>query len=287
MLTDIDGEPDDDSYSEGAGSPAMLLHYKNAATAVTPGALACTTISGGMSDKDDKVSVNSVKIGGDSSSDRSEKDNEQSEIPNNGSSDDQASVTETEKNVNSNQDGVNTCTQNIRCNGRSLNLFWKKVPNEVQSSSCRYKRNHRRHAQEKPPIIFDSSTEIPESLKHLPKDTRITIFDRKAGIVLSGDAAPKLCDLPYVLSQNAGYEPVYPDMFDGSPGNCRIGKSSEKIRIRASICPQNHIVRSGRSMKGKRIVVKSGPYKGSIGELFVMRYIWVCPISLFWLSRSW
>mmetsp|Transcript_4512 Transcript_4512/g.6890 ORF Transcript_4512/g.6890 Transcript_4512/m.6890 type:complete len:305 (+) Transcript_4512:68-982(+) len=247
LQTDIDGEPDDDdSYSESAGSH----DYRNT---LVRGASA---ISEATIDDVDKTSANE-KIAVNSDHDSQEEDQNQDEIPSAANYDDEATSTEAMNNYHFNQ-GLE----------RRADYFLENDPSEFQSKRCRYEGNHSRHAKEKPPIIFDSSTDIPEALKHLPEDARITIFDRKAGIVLVGVDAPKLCDLPHLLSQNAGYEPVYPDMYDeSSPSNCRIGKSGEKVRIRASICPQNRVVRAGRSMQGKRIVVKSGAYQGSTGKI--------------------
>mmetsp|Transcript_24471 Transcript_24471/g.36652 ORF Transcript_24471/g.36652 Transcript_24471/m.36652 type:complete len:306 (+) Transcript_24471:2154-3071(+) len=248
LQTDIDGEPDDDSYSESASSPT---DYRNT---LVRGASA---ISEATIDDEDEASANE-KIAMDSDRDSQEEDQNQDETPSAACYDDETTSTEAVNNYHFNQ-GLE----------RRADYFLENNPSEFQSKRCRYEGNHFRHVEEKPPIIFDSSTDIPEALKHLPEDTRITIFDRKAGIVLDGVGAPKLCDLPHLLSRNAGYEPIYPDMYDelSSPSNCRIGKSSEKVRIRASICPQNRVVRAGRSMQGKRIVVKSGAYKGLSGKI--------------------
>jgi hypothetical protein len=57
---------------------------------------------------------------------------------------------------------------------------------------------------------------LPDSIRHLPADTKVEIFNRKTGRIMRGDDAILLSDLPAALMDHAEYEPIIP-----APNNSR------------------------------------------------------------------
>lgn len=57
---------------------------------------------------------------------------------------------------------------------------------------------------------------LPGSIRHLPADTKVEIFNRKTGRIMRGDDAILLSDLPAALMDHAEYEPIIP-----APNNSR------------------------------------------------------------------
>jgi hypothetical protein len=59
-------------------------------------------------------------------------------------------------------------------------------------------------------LVPHNPLEIPQSLRHLNPDTKIEIFNRRTGMVMSGNDAICVKDLPEALLDHAEYEPIIP-----------------------------------------------------------------------------
>lgn len=124
------------------------------------------------------------------------------------------------------------------------------------------------HPQLRPPSIdaLPPLTLANRALRALPPNTKIEIFDRKTGLVLSGDQAVPVSHLPLLLRNHAHYEPIIPahllpkDVVHKS----RIGRSASNIRVNSNVTPQS---RKRRINEGRSVFVIGGQYQGYMGKI--------------------
>jgi len=62
------------------------------------------------------------------------------------------------------------------------------------------------------PILLQ---QLPKSLRSLPSNTKIEVFNRRTGKIMKGDNSILLKDLPRVLIDHAEYEPIVPPLSSG------------------------------------------------------------------------
>mmetsp|Transcript_11769 Transcript_11769/g.16488 ORF Transcript_11769/g.16488 Transcript_11769/m.16488 type:complete len:572 (-) Transcript_11769:5-1720(-) len=122
------------------------------------------------------------------------------------------------------------------------------------------------HVVTEPPIILDNFN-LPSTLRHLPLNSKVDIFDRSTGRVMSGDEAVYVKDLPEVLRQHAAYEPIVPPprITGQASASYREGRTSARVRVSASVNPQ--ISCHASSFEGRFVIVKKGPYRGLVGKI--------------------
>ena len=149
-------------------------------------------------------------------------------------------------------------------NQRNYKIYTEGYFDKPELSDSQKQSNRPRFLPETEPISINSLEEIPDSLRHLHPDKRIKIFDRKRGIVLDKETAPRLGDLSHELAHHIEYEPIMPEIegtFHHQSGR------SENVRIRSSILQQNlsSLPRS-KNFVDKCVKVISGKYLGRIGE---------------------
>eukprot|EP00978_Attheya_sp_CCMP212_P048030 scaffold463156_cov55-Attheya_sp.AAC.2 len=138
---------------------------------------------------------------------------------------------------------------------------------------CKRRRQNRTPVLPSILLVPHNPLEIPQSLRHLNPDTKIEIFNRRTGMVMCGNDAICVKDLPEALLDHAEYEPIIPpptpelttERTKNWQGTYREGRSSPGVRVNATVTPQ-HRVRSSAA-DGRHVLVKSGPYKGLIGKV--------------------
>lgn len=142
-----------------------------------------------------------------------------------------------------------------------------------------------------PPVLLEASdpNRLPPALRRLDPDTRIDIFNRKTGKVMSGPDAVRISDLPQELMAHSEYEPIVPTGLavdlassslrkSGGPSSprrkteSREGRSAPRVRVSKSVAPQ---LRQSKN-KGAKVMVTKGPYRGYIGELLHCRNSCAC-----------
>jgi len=112
---------------------------------------------------------------------------------------------------------------------------------------------------------------VPAQIRHLPPDTRIDIFNRKTGKIMSGDESIILSDLPSQLMNHAEYEPIVPPQSRtiGSATTNQIerrqGRSAPNVRVSSVVNPQSRV--RGSAVEGKNVLVLRGPYRGLCGTI--------------------
>jgi hypothetical protein len=119
-----------------------------------------------------------------------------------------------------------------------------------------------------PPILLEVTKEhgMPPSLRHLDPCTRVDIFNRKTGKIMSGEHAIQVRDLPDALLLHAEYEPIVPPPVSRSdPTFVREGRSARNVRVSNSVTPQSKLEACNLSHKGRSVVVTKGSYRGYIG----------------------
>jgi hypothetical protein len=122
-----------------------------------------------------------------------------------------------------------------------------------------------------PPIVLEtrSPKKVPPSLRRLDPNTRVDIFNRKTGKIMSGEDAICIRDLPEALLLHAEYEPIVPpDVQNLSRQQAisqREGRSAPNVRVSRSVTAQARGTPS--NYRGKKVRVTKGPYNGYIGKV--------------------
>jgi hypothetical protein len=118
-----------------------------------------------------------------------------------------------------------------------------------------------------PPILLEATKkhELPQSLRHLDPNTRVDIFNRKTGKIMSGAQAIHVKDLPEALLLHSEYEPIVPPPASRNDSTfTREGRSARNVRVSNSVLPQSRLEVS--HYRGRSAVVIKGSYRGYIGE---------------------
>ena len=120
-----------------------------------------------------------------------------------------------------------------------------------------------------PPVTIspDDDTVLPEAVRHLPPDSKVDIFDRGSGRILTGADAVMVRDLAAVLRSHAEYEPVVPppSIRDAASASVREGRSGHDVTVSASVRPQ---VRTRSSaVEGREVIVTGGRLRGRVGRI--------------------
>lgn len=119
-----------------------------------------------------------------------------------------------------------------------------------------------------PPILLETTNpkKLPATLRRFDPNTRIDIFNRKTGKILSGEDSIRIRDLPQALLLHAEYEPIVPFSPSLSQQGLtqREGRSAPNVRVCRSVIPLAR--RNTSTFKGKIVTVTKGPYRGYIGE---------------------
>lgn len=121
-----------------------------------------------------------------------------------------------------------------------------------------------------PPIVLETRNpnKVPPSLRRFNPNTRVDIFNRKTGKIMSGEDAICIRDLPEALLLHAEYEPIVPpDVQNSSRQQAmsqREGRSAPNVRVSRSVTAQAR--RTTSNYRGKKVRVTKGPYNGYIGE---------------------
>lgn len=149
-----------------------------------------------------------------------------------------------------------------------------------QSEMMNYKssdRPHRGIPRSLPPILIQtrSPNKLPAALRRFDPDTRIDIFNRKTGKIMSGDDAIRIHDLPQALLLHAEYEPIVPPSSN-QPHAPREGRSAPNVRVDHSVAPQAR--RATAKYKGRKVKITKGPYRNYIGEWISNRRPSCCPL---------
>jgi len=98
--------------------------------------------------------------------------------------------------------------------------------------------------------------------KDLPMDTKIDIFNRKTGRIMSDSEAISLSALPKALLNHAEYEPVVPA---NSAVSSQVGRSGHNIRVSNTVVPQTRV--RGSAVEGRQVLVTGGEYRGLNGKI--------------------
>jgi len=106
---------------------------------------------------------------------------------------------------------------------------------------------------------------LPLGLRQLPPETKIEIFNRRTGKIMSGDNAVLLSDLPIALMDHAEYEPILPPSSRNANTTSRIGRSGPNVRVNSNVIPQSR-VRASR-VEGRDVLVTGGEYQGLSGTV--------------------
>ena len=141
-------------------------------------------------------------------------------------------------------------------------------------------------SQSLPPVVLPSTSadddatilsSVPKAIRHLPLESKVDIFDRKTGRVLSGRSAVLVRDLASVLRAHASYEPIVPpsaieDAVAGAvaeaakrAGAVRQGRTAPNITVSANIEPQVRVRAS--AMEGREVIVTEGRLRGLVGKI--------------------
>ena len=137
-----------------------------------------------------------------------------------------------------------------------------------------------------PPVVLPSSPvdndtaiglSVPKAARHLPLESKVDIFDRKTGRVLSGRSAVSVRDLASVLRTHASYEPIVPppaieEVAAEAVAEAarraaviRQGRTAPNITVSANIEPQVRVRAS--AMEGREVIVTDGRLKGLVGKI--------------------
>mmetsp|Transcript_25617 Transcript_25617/g.51366 ORF Transcript_25617/g.51366 Transcript_25617/m.51366 type:complete len:768 (-) Transcript_25617:79-2382(-) len=104
-------------------------------------------------------------------------------------------------------------------------------------------------------------------MSHLPPDTKIEVFNRKTGLVMRGDEAILLKDLPAALLNHADYEPIVP-----TPQSATVGEADDKEAVAEELpVDPNFDPWDTSVLVGVTVVVKSGPYRGITAKIKEVR----------------
>jgi hypothetical protein len=121
-----------------------------------------------------------------------------------------------------------------------------------------------------PPIVLETRNpnKVPPSLQRFDPNTRVDIFNKKTGKIMSGEDAICIRDLPEALLLHAEYEPIVPadiqNLSRQQAMSQREGRSAPNVRVSRSVTAQAR--RTAPNYRGKMVRVTKGPYKGYIGE---------------------
>ena len=137
-----------------------------------------------------------------------------------------------------------------------------------------------------PPVVLPSSPvdddttilpSVPKAVRHLPLESKVDIFDRKTGRVLSGRSAVSVRDLASVLRKHASYEPIVPPpAIEEAAAEAvaeaarraaaiRQGRTAPNVTVSANIEPQVRVRAS--AMEGREVLVTEGRLKGLVGKI--------------------
>ena len=109
-------------------------------------------------------------------------------------------------------------------------------------------------------------------MSHLPPDTEIEVFNRKTGLVMRGDEAILLKDLPAALLNHAEYEPIVPTPQSLTVGEANGDKEAVVENITSSLpADPNFDPWDNSVLVGVTVAVKSGPYRGITAKIKEVR----------------
>lgn len=149
-----------------------------------------------------------------------------------------------------------------------------------QPEMMNYKNVRRSQRSSLRPILLmePDPNKVPQALRRLDPETKIDIFNRKTGKILTGQDAVRIKNLSHALMRHAEYEPIVPtgltaenkaNVNSTSPSkpDAREGRSAPNVRVSRTVAPQRtRPVVTKR--KGEVVTVTDGPYCGYVGEIF-------------------